>query len=198
MNEQMPLMTISLILSISLISFAAFNNAQLFDKLKHYPFLEKLQKSYYRWFTNGFLHGDWFHLLLNLFVLWQFGSAIELLYKAKFGFLLGGIIFLLTYGLILVLSCIPTYLKHKDNPSYASVGASGAISGILFIYILYYPFRLLFLFGLIPLPGIAMAILYLIYSHWASKNSQDNIDHDAHYYGAIIGLSLGILIKYLL
>jgi membrane associated rhomboid family serine protease len=180
MNEQMPLMTISLILSISLISFAAFNNAQLFDKLKHYPFLEKLQKSYYRWFTNGFLHGDWFHLLLNLFVLWQFGSAIELLYKAKFGFLLGGIIFLLTYGLILVLSCIPTYLKHKDNP------------------ILYYPFRLLFLFGLIPLPGIAMAILYLIYSHWASKNSQDNIDHDAHYYGAIIGLSLGILIKYLL
>ncbi len=196
MNEQLPLMTISLILAISLISISGFSNRNLFELLKHYPYEEKLKSSYYRWFTCGFLHGDWFHLFLNLFVLWQFGSAIEFIYKAKFGFLMGGILYLLIYSLVLVFSCYPTYNKNKFNPGYSSIGASGAISGILFIYILYYPFRLLYLFGMIPLPGIAMAVLYLIYSHWASKNSLDNIDHEAHYYGALIGLFLGLVVKF--
>lgn len=197
MNEQLPLMCISLIISIALISIMAFNNRSLYEQCKHYPYIEKLQGSYYRWFTCGFLHADWMHLLLNLFVLWQFGFAIESIYKAQFGFLIGGVIFLIVYILILVFSSAPTYFKHKNNPSYASIGASGAISGILFIYILYYPFRLLYLFGIIPLPGIAMAILYLVYSRWASKNAADHIDHDAHYYGAVIGLGLGLIIKYL-
>jgi membrane associated rhomboid family serine protease len=197
MNEQIPLMCLSLIISIALISIMAFNNRNLFEQCKHYPYLEKRQGSYYRWFTCGFLHGDWMHLLLNLFVLWQFGFAIESIYKANFGFLTGGLIFLVVYILILVLSNIPTYYKHKNNPSYASIGASGAISGILFIYVLYYPFRLLYLFGIVPLPGVAMAILYLVYSRWASKNSADHIDHDAHYYGAVIGLGLGLIVKYL-
>jgi membrane associated rhomboid family serine protease len=198
MNDQISLMTISLIISIALISIMAFSNRHLYEQCKHYPYIENREHSYYRWFTCGFLHADWFHLFLNLFVLWQFGFAIEGIYKVQFGFIIGGILFLVVYFLILVLSNVPTYFKHKYNPTYASIGASGAISGILFIYVLYYPTRLLYLFGMIPLPGFAMAILYLIYSRWASRNAQDHIDHDAHYYGAVIGLVIGIIIKYLL
>lgn len=198
MIDQTSLMTIALILSIALISILAFSNRNLYEQCKHYPYLENTQHSYYRWFTCGFLHADWFHLFLNLFVLWQFGLAIEHIYKAQFGFFAGGVLFLLVYFAILVLSNIPTYFKHKNNPHYASIGASGAISGILFIYILYFPFRLLYFFGIVPLPGIAMAVLYLLYSRWASKNAADHIDHDAHYYGAIIGLALGLFIKYIL
>ncbi|MBK8484137.1 MAG: rhomboid family intramembrane serine protease [Saprospiraceae bacterium] len=112
--------------------------------------------------------------------------------------LLGGILFIVIYVLILILSCIPTYIKFKNNPQYASIGASGAISGILFIYILYFPFNLLYLFGMIPVPAIVFGFLYLYYSWWASRNTNDHIDHDAHYYGAVMGLLFGVIIKYLL
>ncbi|MBK8484138.1 MAG: rhomboid family intramembrane serine protease [Saprospiraceae bacterium] len=81
MNELLPLMTYSLLISISLISIIGFNNTALFDQCKHYPYLENKQKSFYRWFTCGFLHANWLHLFFNAFVLWQFGSVIEKIYK---------------------------------------------------------------------------------------------------------------------
>ncbi|MBK9728585.1 MAG: rhomboid family intramembrane serine protease [Saprospiraceae bacterium] len=198
MNELLPLMTYSLLISISLISIIGFNNTALFDQCKHYPYLENKQKSFYRWFTCGFLHANWLHLFFNAFVLWQFGSVIEKIYKEMYGMMLGGILFIVIYVLILILSCIPTYIKFKNNPQYSSIGASGAISGILFIYILYFPFNLLYLFGMIPVPAIVFGFLYLYYSWWASRNTNDHIDHDAHYYGAVMGLLFGVIIKYLL
>lgn len=198
MNEPMSLMTISLILSIGVISIWAFSNPGLIDQGKHYPYVEHRQRSYHRWFTCGFLHANWLHLFLNVFVLWQFGTVVERMYQLKFGQFYGSLAFLIVYLLILLGSNYPTYIKHKNNPSYASIGASGAISGVLFIYILYFPTRLLFLFGLVPLPGIVFGLLYLYYSWWASKNTSDIIDHDAHYYGAVLGVVFGLLVKYVL
>ncbi|MFZ1581027.1 MAG: rhomboid family intramembrane serine protease, partial [Saprospiraceae bacterium] len=81
----------------------------------------------------------------------------------------------------------------KDNAYFSSVGASGGVSGILFIYILLYPWNMLGLFAIIPVPAIVFGVLYLWYSTWASKNQNTNIDHDAHFYGAIAGLLIAIV-----
>ncbi|MBK6861149.1 MAG: rhomboid family intramembrane serine protease [Saprospiraceae bacterium] len=198
MNSLPPLMTYGLILSILVISSIGFSKSNIIQDYSHFPYLEKRNRQFYRWLSCGFLHANWLHLGLNLFVLYQFGSTIEHVYKAQFGFYVGGFLFILIYFIILIAGCIPTYFHHLNNTRYSSIGASGAISGILFIYVLYYPFQLLYLFGMVPIPAILFAPLYLIYSWWASKNPNDHIDHYAHFYGSIIGLFLGLLVKYIL
>jgi len=92
--------------------------------------------------------------------------------------------------LFLVLGDLPTFGKDKDNFTYSSIGASGAVSGILFMFILFNPWRILELYFIIPIPAIILGILYLWYSSWASKNQQDMIDHEAHLYGALSGIML--------
>jgi membrane associated rhomboid family serine protease len=179
-----------LIILIVIISFVAFNNDVLFSKLKHYPYLEKRERSYFRWITCAFLHGDFTHLFVNVFVLFSFGGLVEKIYDELYGPVAYFFIFLV----ILVGSSIPSYFKHKDNPTYASVGASGVISGIVFISILYFPTDRIYLFGVIPIPSFIFGVLYLWYSWYASKSSGDRIDHSAHLYGALAGLLTGILL----
>lgn len=198
MINESNLMTISLLIALVVLFLITNSNRVLFDSYKHFPYAEKRNGSYYRWISSGFLHANYVHLFLNMFVLYQFGSTIESIYKSKLGFISGGMLYLFVYLLILLLSSIPTFIKFKDNPHYASIGASGVISGILFIYILYFPLNLLYLLGIIPIPAVLFGILYLLYSKWAASSSLDNIDHDAHYYGAVIGLVLGLMIKVLL
>jgi membrane associated rhomboid family serine protease len=183
-----------LIIAVSIIlSFFSFQNPMLFHQLKHWPYAEKRQNEYYRLLTSGFIHGSWMHLLINMFVLFQFGSIVEYRFSQQFGVIMGMVNYSMLYIATLVLADIPTLFKHKNNPSYAAVGASGAVSGIVFAYILFDPWTLLFLYAIIPIPGIVAGVLYLIYSSWASKNSRDNIDHDAHFYGAVVGISITIL-----
>jgi membrane associated rhomboid family serine protease len=135
MSETIPYITIFLLCTIGVISISGFNNYSVIEYMRHYPYQEHRDKSYYRWLSCGFVHGSYIHLILNAFVLWQFGFVIEKMYIAKFGSVPGMSLYLSAYLLILVLSCVPTYIKHKNNSSYASIGASGAISGILFIII---------------------------------------------------------------
>lgn len=189
-------MTISLLCANAVIFLLCQSNAHLYDQLKHYPFIEKREGTYYRWFTSGFVHANWIHLFMNLFVLYQFGGTVERIYKAQFGFILGGILFLFVYVGILILSGLPTYIKYKNNPGYASIGASGVVSGVLFIYILYFPMNLLYFLGMLPIPAALFGIIYLAYSRWASSNVDDHIDHDAHYYGALFGIIAGLVIRF--
>jgi len=187
-------MSITLILVIitCLISYQAFKNHAMFDKLKHTPYLVHRQKEYYRFLSSGFVHADWIHLLINMYVLYQFGEFVEDRFVSHFGPLAGRLVFLFLYILTLSLSDIPSYLKHKDNPHFSSVGASGAISGIIFVYVLFQPWSMLLLFFIIPIPAIVAAVLYLVYSSWASYHSKDFINHDAHFYGAIFGLLIAL------
>ena len=191
-------MTFALICAKALIFILCQVNRDLYDKLKHFPYVEHKDGSYYRWFTSGFVHANFLHLFMNLFVLYQFGTTVEHIYKMKYGFVAGGLIYLLIYVFILVLSGLPTFLKFRQNYTYSSIGASGAVSGILFIYILYYPFALLYFLGLLPIPALLFGMIYLGYSKWASGNTTDHIDHDAHYYGALFGIAFGLCVKYLL
>ncbi len=188
-------MSITLILVVitCIISILCFSNKSLFDALKHYPVAEKNHQQYYRWLTSGFVHGDIMHLFINMFVLHEFGRAVENDMIMHFGESTGKILFLFAYLLIIIMGDIPTYFKHKENHFFASVGASGGVSGIIFIFIMLFPWSRLGLFAIIPIPAILFGVLYLWYSTWASKNQNDFIDHEAHFYGAVAGLLVAVI-----
>lgn len=183
----------TLIIALTVLtSISAFQNKTLFDRMKHHPHSEHHHKEYYRFFTSGLVHGSWFHLGINMFVLWEFGKTVERIFTNHMGSLWGSVAFLVMYVLTVAIADIPSYNKHKDNPYYASIGASGGVAGVLFSFILFYPWTMLGLYFIIPIPAIIFGVLYLMYSTWASKNQQDMIDHSAHLWGAITGMVLTI------
>lgn len=185
-------MSITLVLIILnvLISWHSFSHFGLFNRLAHRPYEVAHARQYDRWITSGFVHANWLHLGINMFVLWEFGEIVEQQFIAISGPITGRIRYLTIYLIILVASSIPSYLKHRHDPGYASVGASGAVSGILFAYVLFFPWVPLYLYGLIPIYSILAAVAYLIYSSWASRQNRGVINHDAHFYGAVSGMLL--------
>ena len=185
--------TIALIIVNLLVSWQSFSNRGLFERLAHRPYDVAHANQYDRWVTSGFVHANWLHFGINMFVLWQFGEAVENQFIAMSGVVTGRIRFITVYLIVLVASSIPSYLKNRDNPGYASVGASGAVSGILFAYVLFFPWRPLYLYGIIPIYSILAAAAYLAYSSWASKQNRGIINHDAHFYGAVSGMVLTAL-----
>lgn len=177
------------------VSLLAFNQSHWFERLAHYPVAEFKRGEKYRWLTGGLIHADIFHLFINMYVLFEFGKLVEGYFKEAHGALGGTIIYTLFYFFSIVLSNLPTYVKHKDNSHYRAVGASGATSAIVFSFIVFEPTAMLGLFFLVPIPAALFGILYLVYSSWASKKGTDNIDHDAHFYGAIAGFLFTIAMK---
>ena len=187
--------TLIIIILTSLVSYQAFNDGNLKSRLLHRPYLEHHSKEYYRLLSHGFIHADMTHLIINMFVLYMFGEYVEETFSAIFGPIKGRVFYILLYILTIIAASLPTHAKHKDNSYYAALGASGATSGVLFAFILFNPWSTLYLFFVIPCPAIIAAILYLVYSSWASKNSKDNIGHDAHFYGAIFGFLFTIALN---
>lgn len=180
--------TLIIIIFTSLISFQGFNRYDVIDKLKHSPYKEENRKEFYRLLTSGFVHADWIHLLINMFVLYMFGTTVETYLISLFGNPMGKIFFLLLYILTIILANTPTFLQHKNNPSFSSIGASGAVSGIVFIYILLQPWKMIYMFFVIPMPAVIAGIGYLIYSSWAANQERGRVDHSAHFTGAIAGM----------
>lgn len=135
--------------------------------------------------TCGFVHADMTHLLFNGLTLFFFGPSLE--------YTIGSTRFAVLYFVALVISSLGTVYKHRDNPDYASLGASGAILGVLFAFIVYYPTRMLYLYFAIPIPAVVFAFGYLAYTWWASKKARGRINHDAHLDGAITGMVFVLL-----
>lgn len=187
--------TLLLVVVTALISYSAFQRPDLRLRLMHAPYLENQRKEYYRFLTAGFVHGNWLHLIINMFVFYDFGQLVETQFTYYFGDLLGRINFLMLYLLGISFANMPTFFKHRHNASFASVGASGAVSAILFAYIIFNPWSTLLLFFILPVPAILAAVLYLVYSSWAGRQSRDHIDHDAHFYGAVFGFLFTVAIK---
>ncbi len=176
------------------LSIYAFSNSQLYGKMMLHPYTVYRDRS--KWgmiITSGLIHKDWSHLLFNMITFYFFGFALESLLVAQSG-PIGHLYFGGIYVIALVLSDIPTILQQKDNYGYNSLGASGAISAILFSFILFYPKTMLYIFFAIPIPAFVFGFLYLGYCIWASKNARDGINHDAHLFGALTGLVLTILL----
>ncbi len=171
-----------------LVSLAAFQDARIFTALLFEPFVIKARNEWYRFISHAFIHANWPHLLVNMFVLYMFGRNVEFLLPLLLGRqallpLLG-----LYLGAILV-SSIPAYRRHMHDPNYRAVGASGAVSAVLFAQILMMPTtEVAFLFLPIPMPAWVFGILYLVYSWYMDKRGGDNVAHDAHFYGAVYGV----------
>lgn len=182
--------TIILCVIIGFVSYQAFEKPELFHKLKHYPYAEVRDKEYFRWITSMFVHGDYNHLFINLFVFWQLGSMVEQKFMLLFGSM-GTVYFLLLFFLSGVVADLPTHFKYKDNQMFASVGASGGVAGVLMAYVLFWPWQW-FIFP--PLPGFLLGIGYVLYSSWAEKNRGGRVNHSAHLYGALFGLWFTIMI----
>lgn len=190
--------TITLIIVVvtCVVSYFSFQNRTLFDQLKHYPVIEAQEKQFYRLLSSGFVHGSMMHLAINMYVLYTFGTQVENVFVQIFGSM-GKLLYLVMYLLTIFAADIPSYFKHKNNPSFASIGASGAVSGIVFIYIMFFPWAGLTIFPLffLSIPAFILGILYLVYSSWASTNRSDGIDHSAHFYGAVFGVLFMVVIR---
>ena len=181
--------TVTIILITVVISLIAFSNQKVMNRLLFWP--PALQRGEYdRFISHGFIHADGAHLLFNMITLFFFGSVIESFYRQYF-FDMGFVLFYLS-GLIAAI--IPSYLKHKHDTHWASLGASGAVSAVLFAYILFEPWKLIFVF-FIPVPAIIFAVLYVAYSIWSGKRGNSNINHSAHLWGAAYGIVMTIILE---
>lgn len=181
--------TVTIILITCIVSFIAFSKETVMNRLIFWP--SALQRGQYdRFISHGFIHADGTHLLFNMITLFFFGSVIESFYR-QYLYDLGFILFYLG-GLIAAI--IPSYLTHKNNPRWASLGASGAVSAVLFAYILFEPWKLIFVF-FIPVPAIIFAVLYVAYSIWSGKKGNSNINHSAHLWGAAYGVVMTIILE---
>ncbi len=187
-------MIIFLILITVVFSVVAFQRSELFYKYLLSPYEIIHRKKWYQTLTHGFLHAGWEHLLVNMFVLFSFGQAIEIYFHV---YLPGNknLLIILFYLSAIVISSIPSILKNRNNSFYTAVGASGAVSAVTFATIVFDPMRKILFFGILPIPGIIFGILYLAYSYYMSKKGGDNIGHDAHFYGAIYGFVFPLLLN---
>lgn len=187
------MLTFIIIAITGLVSYMAFSNRDLFHKYLFDPYLVKHKSQYYRIITHAFLHGSWSHLLINMFVLWQFGGAVESTFSESFG-AMGPPLYLILYFGGIIVSSLPSLKKEGDNPYYRSIGASGAVSAVLFSFILMYPTNMLGFMIVIPIPAIVFGVLYIWYEkRMADQGMNDGIGHDAHYSGALFGVVATIL-----
>jgi membrane associated rhomboid family serine protease len=168
------------------ISFIAWERRTLMSMFMMNPYRIHRSHEYHRFITSGFIHKDHMHLLFNMFSFYFFGLAIENVFGQIFGDK-GGIYFIVMYILAIIVSDLPSYFKHKDNPRYNSLGASGGVSAIIFAFIIFEPLADICIYIAFCMPGFILGTLYIGFSYYQGKKSNDNINHDAHLYGALFG-----------
>ncbi len=190
----MPIAPVTLVL-IALtcaVSFFAWKQPALLDRLILWPPAIARGKEYWRLLSYGFIHADGQHLLFNMITLYFFGSAMEN-YLSQLGlpWPWGFVGFYLS---ALLVSVLPSYLRHRNDPGYRSLGASGAVSAVLFAFILIQPWSLIIVF-VVPVPAIVYAALYVGFSIWMERRGRDNVNHSAHLWGAGYGVLFTVLLQ---
>jgi membrane associated rhomboid family serine protease len=187
--------TLIIIVFTVAVSFAAFGNKPLFDRLKLHPAVMNTGGEAYRMFSYALIHADWLHLAVNMYVLYNFGDhATEAVYALAFGSK-GVLFYILLYVGGAVLSVFPAFEKNKNNFGYTAVGASGAVSAVVFAYILFNPLATFyFLFIPFPIPAYVFGLFYLVISYVLARQNRGNIGHDAHFFGALFGMMFTILL----
>lgn len=174
--------TLALILVTVLVSLAAFNDRNLLSRLILWPSRMNQPSEYYRFLSSGFIHADMQHLIFNMISLLFMGYAVSMFY----GHFVGKGLYLLLYLSAIVVSSIPSYLKNRRNVYYSSLGASGGVSAVTVALVYFAPWSKIIVF-IIPMPAIVYAVLFIAGSAYMSRQSRDNINHDAHLWGALYG-----------
>ena len=175
-----------------LVSWQAFGNRHLLDRLILWPPAIDRQKQYDRLLTHGFIHADWSHLLFNMLTLYFFGGVVE----GWFAQAAGPIAYPLFYLSAVVVAILPTYAQHRHDARYRSLGASGAVAAVMFVFILLQPWSKIYIF-FIPIgsPAVVYAVAYVGYSIWMDRHGQDNVNHSAHLWGAAYGVMVALLVQ---
>lgn len=188
--------TLAIVILTCLISVSAFTNNRLLEDLLFYPPAIAERRQYYRFITHGLVHADFIHLAFNMIALYSFGEALEKqLFSSSclFG-PLGKLFFLLLYIGGLIAASIPDFIKHGRHYHYRSLGASGAVSAVIFSAIVLIPkIPIGFIFIPVDIPGYIFGLAYLLISAFLDKKGGSNINHGAHFWGAIFGLLFTIL-----
>ncbi len=180
-----------------LISVTAFGNTEMRNKMMFNAYMINHRKEWWRFFSHGLIHADFIHLGFNMYALWMFGKSLENafsydeIYGAK-----GPYFFILLYAGGLIMSSLFSYEKNKNNIHYNSLGASGAVSAVIFSFIILAPTaRLGFMFIPVPIPAYLFGIIILGIEHYLSKRGNTGIAHDAHFWGAIFGAVFTVALK---
>lgn len=182
--------TLIIIIMTCIVSFTAFNNQKVMDDLIFYPPAVSIQKQFYRFFTCGFIHANIPHLLFNMYSFWIFGEYVEIRFMTIFG-PAGRWLYLLMYLSALLFCLLPTYKKNKENYYYKSLGASGAVSAVIFAFIFLDPLQrmgIVFLPPSLMIPGFIFGAVFLVLSSYLNRRDGGNINHSAHIWGALYGV----------
>lgn len=180
--------TIVIVIITCLISFSAFSNQKIIDDLIFYPPAVTQRNQWYRFISCGLIHADVAHLLFNMLSLYLFGRFVEKEFNEIFGEK-GKWIYLLMYVTSLFVCLLPTYFKNRNNYQYRSLGASGAVSAVVFAGLMVAPYVEVGFFLIPPIiPGFIFGPLYLLISAWLDRKGGGNINHSAHLWGALYGV----------
>ena len=182
--------TLAIIVLTALVSWTGFSNPRLVDRLILWPPAVTRGRQYDRFLGYGLVHADLGHLVFNMFTLFFFGSAMEDFYADY----LGPFGFVAFYASALVVSALPSYLRHRNDPNYATLGASGAVAAELFAFILLQPWATIYVY-VIPVPAIIYAVVYVGFSIWANHRQADRVNHSAHLAGAAYGMLFTVLME---
>jgi len=182
--------TLIIVIITSLVSIGGISNQKILDDLIFYP-PDISRNQYYRFITHGLIHADYFHLIFNMIALYSFGEAVEKWLFSNpclFGES-GRYFFLLLYISALIVASIPDYFKYRNNYQFRSLGASGAVSAVIFASITLLPqLPINFVFIPVGIPGFIFGIIYLVASAYMDKRGGGRINHSAHLWGALFGI----------
>lgn len=190
------MITLILIAVTALVSILCFSGKLDIHTLLFNAWMVRHRGQWYRLLTYGLVHGGWGHLIFNMLTLFFFGSVVEQYFSTVFGEPAGWILYAVLYVSALVFSSVGDLIKYRDDPNYNAVGASGAVSAILFASILFEPKMGIYIFMVpIPVPGYIFAPLYLLYCWYMARRNMDNIGHSAHFWGAVYGLAFPLICR---
>lgn len=190
------MITVIIIAITCIVSILCFNGTLNGNKLIFNAYQVWHRKEWYRMLTSGIIHSGWGHLFFNMLTLYFFGRVVEQYFSAAFGGILGAVLYVMLYVSALAISSLGDLVKYRDNWNYNALGASGAVSAVLFASILFAPKMGIYIYLIpIPVPGYIFAPLYLLYCWYMAKRNMDNIGHTAHFWGAVYGILFPIICK---
>ena len=190
------MITVIIIAITCIVSILCFNGTLNGNKLIFNAYQVWHRKEWYRMLTSGMIHSGWGHLFFNMLTLYFFGRVVEQYFSAAFGGVLGAVLYVVLYVSALAISSLGDLVKYRDNWNYNALGASGAVSAVLFASILFAPKMGIYIYLIpIPVPGYIFAPLYLLYCWYMAKRNMDNIGHTAHFWGAVYGILFPIICK---
>lgn len=190
------MVTLILIAVTAVVSILCFSGILDINALKFNAYQILHENQWYRMLSYGLVHGGWGHLFFNMLTLFFFGRVVEQYFQAAFGDTTGIILYVFLYVSALVVSTIGDLVKYKDDCHYNAIGASGAVSAVLFASILFEPKMGIYIYLIpIPVPGYVFAPLYLIYCWYMARRNMDNIGHTAHFWGALYGLLFPLICR---